>query len=333
MDSILVSIIMPVYQVSEYVERCVRSVIGQTYQHIECIIVDDATKDDSAVKCERMMAEYSGPVRFRMVRHDRNKGLSAARNTGIREATGDYLYFLDSDDELTPDCIAVLVAMACETPDAEMTMANYQCVPRNENNTMLLDLRLPSVLTSNEQIAAAFHSHRIPMNAWNKLLKRSFVLEHRLFFKEGVVYEDVHWSFFVAKHLNCMCISKEVAYLYYMRPGSIVKDTALAIVGESFQAIYDDILTHLTQGNEASELNCYAEGFCNRYLIHRATNRGYRDLYQEYCRKAKEFGCRTTLLKLRLAWLMEKMPFGLKILEMMKKLKTSISRLSSIQKK
>lgn len=94
----MVSVIIPVYQVSNYVERCLKSVMSQTYTDIECIIVDDATKDDSIVKCERLIVEYGGPIKFRILHHEYNRGLSAARNTGTKVAEGEYLYYLDGDD-------------------------------------------------------------------------------------------------------------------------------------------------------------------------------------------------------------------------------------------
>ena len=97
-----VSIIIPVYNVSLYIERCIKSVMSQTYQDIECILVNDATPDDSIAIAERLIADYNGTIQFRILNHEHNKGQSTARNTGIDASTGDYLYFLDSDDEITP---------------------------------------------------------------------------------------------------------------------------------------------------------------------------------------------------------------------------------------
>ena len=98
-----VSIIIPVYNVSAYIERCVKSVMKQTYSgDIECILVNDATPDDSIDIAKRLIADYNGPIQFRILNHEHNKGFSATRNTGIDAATGDYLYFFDSDDEITP---------------------------------------------------------------------------------------------------------------------------------------------------------------------------------------------------------------------------------------
>ena len=104
-----VSIIIPVYNVEPYVEDCIRSVIRQTYGgKMECIVVDDCGTDNSMDVVERVIGEYNGPIPFRILHHEHNRGLSAARNTGMDAATGDYLFFLDSDDELTDDCIEKL---------------------------------------------------------------------------------------------------------------------------------------------------------------------------------------------------------------------------------
>lgn len=114
----LISIIIPVYQVSDYVERCIRSVMSQTFMGIECIIVDDATEDDSIKKCQQLIEEYNenleGKERiiFKILRHEKNRGLSAARNTGTKAAIGEYIFYLDSDDEITLDCMDKMMLMA-----------------------------------------------------------------------------------------------------------------------------------------------------------------------------------------------------------------------------
>ena len=86
-----VSIIIPVYNVSLYIERCIKSVMNQTYQDIECILVNDASPDNSITIAERLIADYDGSIQFRILNHEHNKGQSAARNTGIKAASGDYI--------------------------------------------------------------------------------------------------------------------------------------------------------------------------------------------------------------------------------------------------
>ena len=104
-----ISIIIPVYNVAEYITECVQSVMRQTYQgEIECILVDDCGSDGSIAIAEQLIAEYKGSISFRILHHDHNRGLSAARNTGLEASTGDYVYFLDSDDFIDANTIEVL---------------------------------------------------------------------------------------------------------------------------------------------------------------------------------------------------------------------------------
>ena len=90
-----VSVVIPVYNVRLYLERCVQSVLRQTYKDLEIILVDDGSKDDSGKLCDQLALSDQ---RIRVI-HQENQGLSGARNTGIRQATGEYIIFLDSDDE------------------------------------------------------------------------------------------------------------------------------------------------------------------------------------------------------------------------------------------
>ena len=111
-NAIKVSIIVPVYNVEDYIERCMLSIIDQTYPNIECIIVDDCTPDNSITIIQSLLQQYNGTISFKILKHTTNKGLSESRNTGTEKATGDYIYYLDSDDELTPNCIEHLVDIA-----------------------------------------------------------------------------------------------------------------------------------------------------------------------------------------------------------------------------
>ena len=110
MSNLKVTIVIPVYQVEDYIESCLISVANQTYSgEIECVVVDDCGADSSWQIVENFISEYNGKIDFKLIRHTENKGLSAARNTGIDHASGEYIYFLDSDDEITPECIERLV--------------------------------------------------------------------------------------------------------------------------------------------------------------------------------------------------------------------------------
>ena len=105
----LISIVIPVFNVEIFISECLQSVIRQTYTGpLECIVVDDCGTDKSIEIAEQLIAEYDGPIDFKVLHHDHNRGLSAARNTGMDAAKGDYVYFLDSDDWISDDCIEKL---------------------------------------------------------------------------------------------------------------------------------------------------------------------------------------------------------------------------------
>ena len=101
------------------------SVIKQTYNHFECILVDDASSDDSIDKCEQMIAKYKGPIQFRILHHEHNRGLSAARNTGTDAAKGDYVLYIDSDDLISNDCVEKLMAPLLKDNDIEIVMGEH----------------------------------------------------------------------------------------------------------------------------------------------------------------------------------------------------------------
>lgn len=281
-----VSIIIPVYQVSDYIERCVRSVMAQTYADIECIIVDDATKDDSIEKCERFIKSYDGAIWFHIFHHEQNRGLSAARNTGTKAAKGDYIYYLDSDDEITPACIEILMSAACKHRNADMVVGNYREFRQGREPIVMHDEGLPCMIQSNEDFVSYYHRHRIAFSAWNKLIRRSFIENHGLYFKEGVLYEDYLWMFHVAKHLSMVAAVNDVTYNYYRRLGSITMSANEKYVGESYKTIFEEILHHLTPGRETKELTYCVERFSKHYLNEKDSLPAYKDLYRKYLKLA-----------------------------------------------
>lgn len=111
-----VTIIVPVYNVEQYVSRCLKSLTSQTFTDLEVLLIDDASSDSSVSIITESIGAYTGDITFRLLRQSVNQGMSAARNRGMQEAKGEYLYFLDSDDYITKDCIEVLYAAIEEDP-------------------------------------------------------------------------------------------------------------------------------------------------------------------------------------------------------------------------
>ena len=123
MEQPLVSIGIPVYNVEPYIEKCLLSVLNQTYQNLEVLVVDDLGSDQSMQIVYRLQHSHPKGNLIKVVRHNNNKGLGEARNTAIEKATGKYLFFVDSDDYIEPPTINLLLKEA-ETHNTDVVMAS-----------------------------------------------------------------------------------------------------------------------------------------------------------------------------------------------------------------
>ena len=286
-----VSIIIPVYNVSAYIERCIKSVMNQTYNDIECIIVDDATPDDSILKCEQMISEYDGPIRFSILHHQQNRGLSAARNTGTEVAKGEYLYYLDSDDEITLDCIEKLMKPIKEDCTIDLVQGNH--MDEKDGQEICYHKRESSIYISiNDDVYKEYYIyHHFISTAWNKLIKRSYVKKYKLYFKEGLLHEDFLWFYYVMKQLKRAYICKDVTYIYHIRPNSIMTCGKNIAEGNSYLYIFKDILNHLTTGKENIELRGNINLFYDVYSLYSPDIPALRDICMLYRKLAWRYGC------------------------------------------
>lgn len=215
-----ISIIIPVYNVEQYIEACLKSVIAQTYKgHMECLIVDDCNQDNGIEIAQNIIANYQGPIIFRILHHDQNRGLSAARNTGMKEAIGDYLFFADSDDELTTNCIERLVTGLGDV-QYDIVVGDIKTIG---NDTLHEYLRLKlddGTVLRGIDIISHYKSHW-NMMAQAKLYNAAFIRRQQLCFKEGLIHEDELWSFEIACTAKTLRAVQHPTYYYYVREGSI----------------------------------------------------------------------------------------------------------------
>ena len=255
-----ISVIIPVYNVSDYIERCVRSVMDQTYSDIECIIVDDCTPDDSITKCERQIAAYDGPISFSIVRHEKNKGVSAARNTGLKVATGDYVAYMDSDDAITEDCIEKLVRPIKRDSSIEMVIGNFV---RDVEGHRTCRQQQERELGSRDAIRDFFYCQRgFFVTPCNRLVRRDFLIRNHIQFAEGLLWEDNLWTFYLLKHLCHLYIIPDLTYVYYHRPCSITTGTASDKKARHWQLVYGDIAQHFTEGESGKEARYFIRYIC-----------------------------------------------------------------------
>lgn len=248
----LISIIIPVYNVELYIIRCLQSVVAQSDKvDIEVLLVDDCGTDNSIQLAESFLKEHKG-LDYRILYHSQNRGLSAARNTGLRAAKGDYVYLLDSDDALLEGALSEL-SEPLKTGQYDVVIGNYITEPSKEEMSMLL---LPKgEVMGNERILRSYAKGLWYVMAWNKLCRRDFLIDNNLFFEEGLLHEDVIWSFMVACKAKSMYIVKCPTYIYSIRQASIMTGMSIekdvSIYVKAFDKIREFIkLEHLETGRD-----------------------------------------------------------------------------------
>ena len=212
-NRVLVSIIVPVYNVREYLDACLESIIGQTYKNIEIIIVDDGSIDGSSDICD----QFSIKDRRVKVLHKQNGGLSSARNAGIDICKGSYIAFADSDDWMMPDMIESLISNIIEF-NADIACCDYFS---DEHN--IPQGRGVSKYDNSTAISMLFDENGYKCYAWNKIYKTD--LFNNIRYPEGELFEDIKTTYLLLKKASCVLYIKEPKYYYRLRENSITRKT------------------------------------------------------------------------------------------------------------
>ena len=176
-----VSVIIPVYGVERFIERCARNLFGQSLKEAEFIFVDDASPDGSIVLLKKVLEEYPDRVaQTRIVTHPENRGLPAARNTGLAVAQGEYIYHCDSDDWVEPDMLEKMYCAAIENGADIVYCDFFLSFEKNERY-----MSNPDYQTAEEMLKRGFLGGMMKYNVWNKLVRRSLYSDNGICFPEG----------------------------------------------------------------------------------------------------------------------------------------------------
>lgn len=212
------SIIISVYNVEQYLQNCVQSVLTQTYQDLQVILVDDGSTDSSGILCDQLAQQDS---RIQVV-HKPNGGLSDARNAGLKVATGDYVAFLDSDDVyLRADGLAQLMAVAqAEQPDVLLFQA-VDIYPHRQSARKAYDADYLATHTGTEVFHQLVRTQSFNMSACFQLIRRDLLEEHQIYFEKGLLSEDVDWSLRLWRYVSKVRAINLPLYGYQHRDGSI----------------------------------------------------------------------------------------------------------------
>lgn len=244
-----VSIIIPVYKVEQYIVECLQSVCEQrTTANIECILVDDCGGDESMSIAMKYLSQHKFPHSVHILKHESNRGLSAARNTGVKRASGEYLYFLDSDDYITSDCIESLYKTAKEFPNSQIITGDVDTFPEKGLNEWisLRNKNLPAHINDPSEVREIWFE-KFPTIQCNKLINREWLLSNGLFFREGIINEDNVWQVDSYSHIQACATCNKVTYLYRKHPNSIT----------SGQSVHTETML------EVVKLNVMADSLCS----------------------------------------------------------------------
>ena len=284
-----ISIIVPVYKVEKWLERCVRSILAQTFRDFEVILVDDGSPDRSGEMCDALA---QGDPRIQVI-HKKNGGLSDARNAGIDAAAGEYLMFTDSDDYIEPETLEKMYHAVCRE-NAALCICNYKVVFETgtgcqaDNHQMIP----PKVCTAREITKrCAQDSNPTWVVACNKLYHRS--LWENIRFPVGKIHEDEFM--FHQTILQCeriVCIS-DVCYNYVMRESSIMHSPSPKAALDGTEALLERIryyrMAHFSVPEISSTLLSAIQKINSFFPVQKNADKESRKRYKNYQKQIRRF--------------------------------------------
>ena len=233
----MISVIVPVYNVEEYLEECLESIRKQTYQNIEVILVNDGSTDGSKEICERYCQQ---DPRFRLINKE-NQGLSIARNRGVKESNGEYIMFVDSDDVVKENIVEVLLSYM----KADVDLVECNLTQNKEELQKNKPIRVVFEGNSPESIIKCLAFKEVKFCAFTKLYRREIV--EKVPFLEGVIYEDIYTGMNYLKYIRKMVAVDLKGYYYRVRPNSIMttsfseKNLDIITVGNKLIESFQDV--------------------------------------------------------------------------------------------
>lgn len=211
----LISVIVPIYKVEEYLSRCVDSIINQTYKNLEIILVDDGSPDN----CPKICDDYAKMDNRIKVIHKENGGLSDARNAGMNVATGEYISFIDSDDWIENSMFEEMLNRMHEDK-SDVVSCGVKWVKENGDLIRNVTVNSEIVLNKQDSLKEIINDGLLKQHVWNKLYKAEIIQE--IPFEKGKYHEDVFWSYLVFSNVEKVSIITESFYCYVQRKESIM---------------------------------------------------------------------------------------------------------------
>lgn len=224
-----ISVIIPIYNVEKYLPECLDSVVNQTLKDIEIICVDDCGMDNSIKIAEKYAQNDS---RFKILRHSQNKGLGPARNTGLKNASGEYIFFLDSDDYLKEDILEKLYNKIKETNSDIVVSNSFSFTNEKDEYTLNRVVNYNIWLNTDKEILVAVNLqnfinavNKIPCTAWGKLYSRAFINKNNIgFIDNNIIHEDNGFWIKCCTNLPKIYLITDIGVMYRLRKNAITTE-------------------------------------------------------------------------------------------------------------
>lgn len=228
MKSYLLSIVLPIYNVEKYLEKCLKSILdNKKSDEIEILLIDDGSTDNSSDICDDFASRYKNIIAY----HKENGGLSDARNYGLFKATGKYVWFVDSDDLITPNAINVIIDILAKK-DVDILLGDAEIIDENGNiiNNSVFEYKHKGLKDNCIYDGKDIIIKQIEKNdyyqttVWLGVYKKSFLIKNALLFEKGLIHEDEMWSPKVFLNSQKIIYIKKNIYYYRIRENSIMRE-------------------------------------------------------------------------------------------------------------
>ena len=262
------SVILPIYNVEKYLPACINSILEQTFKDYEIILVDDGSKDSSGSICDDYKKRFE---RIKVI-HKPNGGQSDARNVGLKEATGSYIFFVDSDDYLIDNNVLKRLSDKIEmsSPDVIAFKSIKWFESTGKTTTCSWDLEVSANAVEPYQKYLELIDKDAYFNSpWSKVVRRSLLVNNNIEFEKGLLGEDNDWYYKVVEHIQSLELINEPLYVYRQRAGSTTKtytnknlEHLLWLIEKWVKIINEGVLT----GNKQVIRNSLSKQYCHAII-------------------------------------------------------------------
>jgi len=268
-----ISVIVPVYNVAAYIETCVRSLLAQTFSAFEILLVDDCGTDDSVAIAEGILRGQQH-IAWSTLRHEQNKGLSEARNTGINAARGTYIVFVDSDDWVPPAMLERFVETASEHP-ASIICGNTIAVTNDIQEPYWFEVMERVVFSKQEGIKRMLSYDQLLDTAWAKMFPVRLFRETNIRFPAGLYFEDTPTNLRLFNNAESIVAIPHTVYYYRRsRPDSILQQRSFKTAQDRLK-VFEDIYSYLSSSAVLDET------YTTHYYLNRLVGE-YRNIFKDY---------------------------------------------------